>query len=157
MAEQDRSRWDRGAIDEGIALVTAALPRGSVGPYQLQAAIAAEHGSAPDADQTDWPEIARLYNLLALAAPSPVVELNRAVAVAMADGPDAGLAVLEPLQRSGELSGYYLLPATEADLRRRLGQHRQAAESYLTAIDLAPSDAERRYLTRRLREVSPSE
>ena len=154
LAEQDRSRWDRAEIGRAQTALGIALRRGQVGPYQLQAAIASEHAVAAAADQTDWPEIARLYALLAGAAPSPVVELNRAVAVAMADGPAAGLALLEPLERSGVLAGYYLMPASIGDLLRRLGRPAQAAEKYRTAIDLAPSDAERRFLTRRLKEVT---
>jgi RNA polymerase sigma-70 factor (ECF subfamily) len=136
-------------------VLAVALHRGQVGPYQLQAAIAAEHAVAAVANQTDWAEIARLYALLARAAPSPVIELNRAVAVAMADGPAAGLTLLEPLERSGALAGYYLLPASIGDLLRRLGRRAQAAENYRAAIALAPSDAERRFLTRRLEEVAP--
>jgi RNA polymerase sigma-70 factor, ECF subfamily len=154
LAEQDRSRWDRAEIGRAQTALGIALRRGQVGPYQLQAAIASEHAVAAAADQTDWPEIARLYALLAGAAPSPVVELNRAVAVAMADGPAAGLALLEPLEGSGVLAGYYLMPASIGDLLRRLGRPAQAAERYRTAIDLAPSDAERRFLTRRLKEVT---
>jgi RNA polymerase sigma-70 factor (ECF subfamily) len=154
LAEQDRSRWDQSEIARAQTVLDIALRRGQVGPYQLQAAIAAEHAIARRSDQTNWPEIARLYALLAHSAPSPVVELNRAVAIAMADGPDAGLALLRPLERSGELAGYYLLPASIGDLQRRLGQRAQAAENYRAAIDLAPSDAERRFLTRRLEEVT---
>jgi RNA polymerase sigma-70 factor (ECF subfamily) len=150
LAAQDRSRWDRSEIDRAQTVLAVALHRGRVGPYQLQAAIAAEHAVAAVANQTDWAEIARLYALLARAAPSPVIELNRAVAVAMADGPAAGLTLLEPLERSGALAGYYLLPASIGDLLRRLGRRAQAAENYRAAIALAPSDAERRFLTRRL-------
>ena len=153
-AEQDRSLWDWAEISRAQTALDIALRRRRVGSYQLQAAIAAEHAVATVAHQTDWPEIARLYALLARAAPSPVVELNRAVAVAMADGPAAGLALLEPLERSGVLAGYYLMPASIGDLLRRLGRSAQAAEKYRTAIDLAPSDAERRFLTRRLKEVT---
>ena len=123
------------------------------GPYQVQAAIASCHGTAASPADTDWATIARLYTLLARLLPSPVVELNRAVAVAMADGPAAGLRLLDALGPAG-LAGYYLLPATRADLLRRLGQRDGAAASYREALALAPSDAERRYLTRRLAEVT---
>jgi RNA polymerase sigma-70 factor (ECF subfamily) len=123
------------------------------GPYQLQAAIAACHATAPDAAATDWAGIVGLYDQLALYLPSPVVELNRAVAVAMADGPAAGLALVEELERSGSLRVYYLLPATRADLLRRLGRHADAATSYGQALELASTDAERRFLARRLEET----
>jgi RNA polymerase sigma-70 factor (ECF subfamily) len=120
----------------------------------VQAAIAACHASAPTAAATDWAEIAALYERLSQMVPSPVVELNRAVAVAMADGPAAGLRLVEQLERDGALADYYLLPATRADLLRRLGRGEQAAVAYRQALALAPTDAERRYLTRRLAEAS---
>ncbi len=148
--QQDRTRWDRDEISRAQRVLDRALRHGRVGPYQLQAAIAAQHAVAATAPDTGWPEIVRLYRLLASVSPSPVVELNLAVAVAMADGPQAGLDLLDPLEAGGALDGYYLLPATRADLLRRLGRHDDAAESYRAALDLAPSDAERRFLTRRL-------
>ncbi|HTJ74081.1 MAG TPA: RNA polymerase sigma factor [Acidimicrobiales bacterium] len=152
--EQDRSRWDRAAIDEGVAVLDAALRRGEPGPYQVQAAIAACHASSPDAASTDWAQIAVLYASLARMSPSPVVALNRAVAVAMAEGPEAGLALVDALDASGALPGYHLLPASRADLLRRLGRRSEAAAAYRQALDLAATDAERRYLRRRLDEVA---
>ena len=154
LEEQDRSRWDRAAIDEATASLEAALRRGEPGPYQVQAAIAACHATAADAAATDWREIAALYGELSRWMPTPVVALNRAVAVAMADGPVAGLALVDELEASGRLAGYRLLPATRADLLRRLGRDDEAAAAYRAAIDLAANDAERRYLARRLGEVS---
>ena len=153
LEEQDRTRWDRAEIGEAAAVLRAATHGGPPGPYQLQAAIAACHATAPGPAATDWATIARLYALLAGLVPSPVVELNRAVAVAMADGPAAGLELIEALG-SGGLEGYYLLPATRADLLRRLGRPAGAAASYREALELAPSGAERRYLARRLAEVT---
>jgi len=150
LEDQDRSRWDRVAIAEGAALLDRALRRDSVGPYQVQAAIAAAHALAPSADATDWPRIAALYDELLRWMPTPVVALNRAVAVAMADGPDAGLALLADL----DLPAYHLLPATRADLLRRLGRADEAAAAYRDALALAPTEAERRYLARRLASVT---
>ena len=123
------------------------------GQYQTQAAIAGCHAAAPTALATDWPRIARLYQYLADMTGSPVVELNRAVAVAMADGPAAGLALLQGLEADGALAGSYLLPATRADFLRRLGRSSEAAAAYAEALELASTNAERRYLTRRLGEV----
>jgi RNA polymerase sigma-70 factor, ECF subfamily len=154
LEDQDRTRWDRPTIDEGVALLDAALRRGRPGPYQVQAAIAACHATAPDAAQTDWTQIAALYGELARIVPTPVVELNRAVAVAMADGPEAGLALVDEVHESGALRGYHLLPATRADLLRRLGRRTEASTAYRDALVLAASDAERRYLERRLAETS---
>jgi RNA polymerase sigma-70 factor, ECF subfamily len=154
LEEQDRARWDRAAIDEGVALLDAALRRERPGPYQVQAAIAACHATAPDAAATDWDEIAVLYGELARMTPTPVVELNRAVAVAMADGPEAGLALVDALDASGALRDYQLLPATRADLLRRLHRPREAAAAYRAALALTTSDAQRRYLQRRLQETS---
>jgi len=153
LEEQDRSLWDHEVIDEGVALLDAALRRREPGPYQVQAAIAACHATAPDAGATDWVEIATLYRELARMVPSPVVELNRAVAVAMADGPDAGLRIVESLAASGALDGYHLLPATRADLLRRLDRNAEAAVAYREALDLAATDAEQSYLSRRLEET----
>ena len=153
LEEQDRTRWDRNAIDEGVELLDAALRRGQPGPYQVQAAIAACHATAPDASATDWPQIAALYGELGRMTPSPVVALNRAVAVAMADGPEAGLELVDELEASGALRGYHLLPATRADLLRRLGRRSEAGAEYRRALDLVGADAERRYLVRRLAET----
>ncbi|RZQ59645.1 RNA polymerase sigma factor [Amycolatopsis suaedae] len=150
LENQDRSRWDRALIAEGEALLDEALAMRRTGPYQVQAAIAACHATAPDAETTDWPQIAALYAELARLAPSPVVDLNRAVAIAMADGVAAGLALVDELAGSGRLDGYYLLPATRADLLRRDGRLAEAATAYEEALELAPTDAERRYLKGRL-------
>jgi len=158
LEHQDRSRWDADEIDEGSAALTAALRpgrRSRPGPYQVQAAIAACHAIAANAAETDWTRIARLYERLGRLAPSPIVELNRAVAVAAADGPEAGLALLAAIESSGELRDYYLLQATRGDLLARLGRRTEAAEDFRAALRLAASDAtdaERRYLQRRLDE-----
>ena len=133
-------------------MLDAALRRGEPGPYQVQAAIAACHASAAHADETDWPEIAMLYGELARMNPSAIIELNRAVAVGMADGPTAGLAIVDALDASGRLAGYHLLPATRADMLRRLERHDDAAAAYRAAIELTTSETERRYLERRLAE-----
>jgi RNA polymerase sigma-70 factor, ECF subfamily len=150
LEDQDRTRWYRREIDEGINQLDAALRHDRAGPYQLQAAIAACHADARDAAETDWPRIVRLYERLAELVDSPVVELNRAVAVAMADGPAAGLELVEALDASGALRGYHLLHATRADLLRRLERRDEAAAAYRAALELATSDAERRYLAGRL-------
>lgn len=154
LEDQDRDRWDQVAIADGDRLLDAALRLGRVGPYQLQAAIAACHATAADAAGTDWAEIAGLYGILAGIAPSPVVELNRAVAVGMAEGPAAGLKLIEAIETSGALASYYLLAATRADLLRRLNRLAEAAASYREALQLAPTDAERRYLEWRLAKTS---
>ena len=151
--EQDRSQWDRPTIDEGIRLVRGAL-RGCPGRFALQAAIAALHAQAPSYQATDWPKIVRLYDLLGRAWPSPVVALNRAVAVAMADGPAAGLAELDDLERDGRLAGYRYLPAARADLLRRLGRADEAVEAYRAALELTSNHAERQFLASRLAEVT---
>lgn len=153
LENQDRSWWDQALIAEGVHTLDAALAMRRAGPYQVQAAIAVCHATAPDAASTDWAQIAVLYGELARLAPSPVVDLNRAVAVAMADGIPAGLALVEELVESGRLDGYYLLPATRADLLRRDGRLAEASAAYVEALRLAPTDAERRYLTHRLREL----
>ncbi len=154
LEDQDRSLWSGAEIDEGVAALERALRQQRPGPYQLQAAIAACHATAPSAGATDWAEIAALYDQLALYLPSPVVQLNRAVAVAMSDGPEAGLGLVAELEKSGSLGTYHLLPATRADLLRRLGRFEEAASSYRQALELASTDAERRFLTRRLAETS---
>jgi RNA polymerase sigma-70 factor (ECF subfamily) len=154
LEKQDRSRWDREAAAEGVHLLEAATRLGRAGPYQLQEAIAACHTTAFSAAETDWPRIAALYEKLAEVVPSPVVRLNRAVAVAMAEGPTSGLKLVEALEASGALSGYHLVPATRADLLRRLGRSAEAAAAYRSALALAATEPERRYLQRRLAEVS---
>ncbi|MFD6416625.1 RNA polymerase sigma factor [Streptomyces sp. NPDC060194] len=150
---QDRSRWDHDATAEGLAVLDRALHRRRPGPYQIQAAIAACHATAATAADTDWPQIALLYAELAKHTPGPVVELNRAVAVGMAEGPDAGLRLLDALE--GALPGYHLLPAARADHLRRLGRRREAAAAYEAALALASAPADRRFLSRRLAEVGP--
>ena len=152
LEDQDRSRWDRAKIAEGSALVEQALQGGPPGAYALQAAIAALHARAASARETDWPQIAALYGVLAGIHPSPVVELNRAVAIAMADGLEQGLALLDTIH----LPGYHLLPAARADLLRRLDRRAEAAAAYREALGLVTNDAERRFLERRLAEVTRS-
>ncbi|MFC9691914.1 RNA polymerase sigma factor [Kribbella sp. NPDC056951] len=148
--EQDRTRWDSALITEAEQLLDQTLQRGSPGPYQVQAAIAACHAIARTAADTDWPQIARLYAQL---PQTPVVALNRAVAIGMADGPAVGLALVDRLA-AGSLAGYHLLPAARADFLRRLDRRTEAAEAYREAADLATTDADRRYLEKRLAEVS---
>jgi RNA polymerase sigma-70 factor (ECF subfamily) len=155
LEEQDRTRWDRSKIEEGTALVDRALRDGRpAGPYALQAAIAAVHAQASTAAATDWAQIAALYGLLAGVHPTPVVELNRAVAVAMSAGIERGLALVDHLDHRGELADYHLLPAARAELLRRLGRHKEAAASYRRALQLVTNEAERRHLGKRLREIS---
>jgi RNA polymerase sigma-70 factor (ECF subfamily) len=153
LEHQDRSLWDRGLIAEGIALVEKALGSKRFGPYSLQAAIAAVHAEAPSAAATDWAQIVALYDVLASIDASPVVELNRAVAVAMRDGPAAGLALIEELLRKGELQDYHLAHAARADLCRRLGRSAEARASYQRALTLVRQAPERRFLERRLAEL----
>lgn len=152
--EQDRSRWDRDLIAEGRALVVRALPGGAPGPYALQAAVAAVHDEAADVATTDWPQVVAIYDVLARVAPSPLVELNRAVAVAMRDGPAAGLALLDVLAGDGRLRGYHLLPAARAGLLARLGRLDEAAAAYRCALATVGNEPEREFLRRRLREVA---
>jgi RNA polymerase sigma-70 factor, ECF subfamily len=154
LEEQDRSLWDRETIDEATTLLDRAMRRRRPGAYQLQAAIAACHATAERADRTDWAEIVILYDRLSQLVATPVVALNRAVAVAMALGPQAGLELVEEIEAGGELADYYLLPATRADLLRRLGRTAEARGAYAQALELAPTDAERRYLGKRLAEAS---
>jgi RNA polymerase sigma-70 factor, ECF subfamily len=156
LEDQDRTRWDQAQINLARRHLEAALGARRPGQYQLQAAIAACHAAAPAALATDWPTIARLYQYLADMTGSPVVELNRAVAVAMADGPAAGLALVERLAAGGALAGYYLLPATRADFLRRLGRSDEAASAYEEAAALAGTAPERRFLNARLAEVRSS-
>jgi RNA polymerase sigma-70 factor (ECF subfamily) len=153
LEEQNREHWDRREIAEGLPLLESALREGARGEYALQAAIAALHARAQRAEDTDWAQIARLYDALLQKKPSPVVELNRAAAVAMAQGPSSGLALIDALEAKGELAGYHLLPAARADLLRRDGRWSEAAEAYRQALTLVANDPERRYLSRRLAEV----
>lgn len=152
LEDQDRTAWDRAEVDEGAALLETALRRGRPGPYQIQAAIAACHTTAPTAADTDWADIAGLYGELERFVPSAVVRLNRAVAVGMAQHPDAGLVLVAELEKSGELADYHLLPATRADLLRRSGRTAEAAAAYERALELVENAAERRFLERRLAE-----
>ena len=152
LEEQDRSRWDARQIAEALPLVDEAL-RGGAGPFALQAAIAAEHCRAARADATDWRRIVGFYDALERLQASPVVSLNRAVAVAMADGPQRGLALIDELAAAGDLDGYHLLHAARADLFRRLGSFGEAGNSYRRALELVTNESERRFLERRLREV----
>jgi RNA polymerase sigma-70 factor, ECF subfamily len=153
LEEQDRGSWDAERVAEGVRLLDTALRRGRPDPYQVQAAIAACHATAAGAADTDWPQIALLYGQLVTMVPSPVVELNRAVAVAMADGPAAGLALVDRLAGTGALASYHLLPATRAHLLLRLDRPGEAAAAYREALALAPTNVERRYLARRLAET----
>lgn len=155
LEDQDRSRWDQARIAEGGALVERALRTRRFGPYTLQAAIAAVHAEAPSAVETDWTQIVGLYDLLVRADPSPVVELNRAVALAMRDGPRAGLARIDALLARGELAAYHLAHSARADLCRRLGQTTEARTSYERALTLARLEPERRFLARRLAALPP--
>jgi RNA polymerase sigma-70 factor (ECF subfamily) len=151
--DQDRSRWNREHILEGSALVERALSSRRFGPYSLQAAIAAVHAEAPTPASTDWAQIVALYDLLARAAPSPVVELNRAVAVAMRDGPSAGLALIDAILGRGDLEKYHLAHAARADLCRRLGRTAEACASYERALTLTQQEPEQRFLKRRLAQL----
>ena len=153
LEDQDRSLWNRDQIAEGIALVERALASRRFGPYTIQAAIAAVHAEASAAAATDWPQIVALYDLLARAAPSPVIELNRAVAVAMRDGPAAGLDLIDAILARGELAHYHLAHSVRAELCRRLGRSADARRAYERALELTRQDPERRFLERRLREL----
>jgi RNA polymerase sigma-70 factor (ECF subfamily) len=153
--QQDRTRWNQQQIAEALPLVESAL-RGGGGPFALQAAIAALHCQAARSDETDWPQIVRLYDLLERLDPSPIVSLNRAAAVAMVDGPARALALLDALTARGDLDGYHLLHAARADLLRRAGALSAAADCYARALALVTNESERRFLERRLREVSTS-
>jgi RNA polymerase sigma-70 factor (ECF subfamily) len=153
LEDQDRTRWNRARIDEGTRVLDRALALRRPGPYQLQAAIAALHAEALSADDTDWRQIAALYDRLVRFEPSPVVELNRAVAVAMAAGPEHGLALVDRIEG---LDGYYLLHAARADLLRRSGRHEEAARAYEAALALTTNPVERAFLERRMAELSSS-
>ncbi len=153
LEEQDRDRWNQQQIAEALPLVEAALRVPQPGPYAIQAAIAAVHCQAPRPEDTDWAQIVQLYNLLQQQQPSPIVALNRAVAIAMRDGPQAGLSLIDDLGATGDLQTYHLFHAARADLLRRLGSRVEAAESYTQALALATNVSEKRFLERRLREV----
>ena len=153
LEDQDRTRWNRDLIAEGTALVERSLATQRVGPYTLQAAIAAMHAAAPSVDATDWAEIVALYDLLAQATTSPVVELNRAVALAMRDGPEHGLAQIDALLARGALADYHLAHAARADLLRRLDRTADARTAYAHALRLTQQAPERRFLERRLAEL----
>jgi RNA polymerase sigma-70 factor (ECF subfamily) len=152
LEEQDRSRWDQPRIEQGLRTLDDALEQRTPGPYQIQAAIAALHARAETPSDTDWPQIAALYARLLHFTQSPVVQLNRAVATAMADGAEKGLRELDDLANSGELEGYYLLPAARADLLRRAERFAEAAATYAEALGLVRNDRERNYLRRRMAE-----
>jgi RNA polymerase sigma-70 factor, ECF subfamily len=154
LADQDRSLWNLEQIAEGVSLVERALSSREAGPYSLQAAIAAVHAEAPTAADTDWAQIVALYDLLLQANPSPVIELNRAVAVTMRDGPAAGLALIDAILARGDLSDYHLAHSARADFCRRLGKNEDARASYRRALDLARQEPERRFLQRRLAELT---
>jgi RNA polymerase sigma-70 factor (ECF subfamily) len=154
LEEQDRSLWNGRRIMEGTALVRRALSSGRFGPYTLQAAIAALHAQAPSVAATDWPQVVALYDLLWREVPSPIIELNRAVAVAMRDGPEAGLALVDGILARGDLVDYHLAHATRADLCRRLGRTAEARASYERALSLAEQEPERRFLARRLADLA---
>ena len=154
LEQQDRSLWDRELIREGMGLVDRALLSGRFGSYTLQAAIAAVHAAAASVEATDWAQIVRLYDMLLERAPTPVVELNRAIAVAMRDGPEAGLALIDALLDRGELADYLPAHAARADLNRRLGRSTEAMRSYRRALELARQEPERRFLEKRLAEIS---
>jgi RNA polymerase sigma-70 factor (ECF subfamily) len=151
--EQDRSAWDQGLIREGVTLVERALASRPFGPYTLQAAIAAVHAEAANAAHTDWAQIVGLYDVLLRVLPSPVIELNRSVAVAMRDGPEAGLALIDGILARGELAEYHLAHSARADLCRRLGRRQDAIASYQRALARIQQTPERRFIERRLREL----
>ena len=154
LEQQDRTLWDRERIEAGVSLVLSALQSGRFGSYTLQAAIAAVHSAAASVEATDWAQIVRLYDMLLERAPTPVVELNRGIAVAMRDGPTAGLALIDALLDRGELADYHPAHAVRADLNRRLGRTDEAAASYRRALTLARQEPERRFLKKRIAEIS---
>jgi RNA polymerase sigma-70 factor, ECF subfamily len=154
LGQQDRSRWDRAAIAEGGALVTEALRGGRPGRFALQAAIAALHAEAPSYAETDWPQLLVLYDRLLRVWPSPVVALNRAVVTSMVTGPQAALTEIEALEADGRLDGYRYLPATKADLLRRLGRAAEARHAYQQALELTENAAERDFVNRRISEMA---
>jgi RNA polymerase sigma-70 factor (ECF subfamily) len=154
LADQDRSRWDRAEIEDGVALLGRALALGRPGPYQVQAAIAAVHAEAPTAEETDWAEIVALYDRLLAMTSSPVVALNRAAAVSMRDGPEAGLRLVDDLASDRQLERYHLLHSARGAMLDRTGDHAGAAEAFRRALDLATNPVDRRFLQRRLDEVT---
>jgi RNA polymerase sigma-70 factor (ECF subfamily) len=154
LADQDRSSWNRERIAEGTALLERAISSGQIGPYALQAAIAAAHAEAPTAEATDWDRIVGLYDLLARADPSPVIELNRAVAVSMRDGPASGLALVDAVLARGQLDAYHLAHAARADLLRRLGRTADARAAYRRALELTRQEPQRRFIEQRLDELA---
>jgi RNA polymerase sigma-70 factor (ECF subfamily) len=156
LEDQDRSLWNRAQIEEGVELVESALASHRFGPYTLQAAIAAVHAEASRAATTDWPQIVGLYDVLLRADPSPVIELNRAAAIAMRDGPEAGLSLIDAILVRGDLLEYHLAHAARADLCRRLGRPSEAITAYQRALELATLEPERRFITRRLAELHES-
>ena len=151
--QQDRALWNRAQIEEGATLIRRSLASRRFGPYTVQAAIAAVHAEAPIFEETDWLEITALYDLLSRMTPSPVVELNRAVAIAMRDGPEAGLALVDAILARGDLEDYHLAHSARADLCRRLGRTAEARTSYERALELTKQEPERRFLGRRLEEL----
>lgn len=153
LQDQDRSRWDRGLMTEGEKRVTRALRSGRVGPYSVQAAIAAVHADAPSADETDWAEIVGLYDLLMRIQPSPVVALNRAVALAMRDGPEAGLIEIDAILSRGDLRAYHLVHAARADLCQRLGRFKEARDGFKAALHLTEQGPEKRFLSERIKSL----
>jgi RNA polymerase sigma-70 factor (ECF subfamily) len=153
LEDQDRSLWNREFITEGLALLERALASTQVGPYTIQAAIAAVHANAPNSAVTDWTQIVALYDVLLRANPSPVIELNRAVAIAMRDGPPAGLELIDAILARGDLAKYHLAHSARADLCRRLGRTAEAHASYERALNLTQQEPERRFLEGRLREL----
>jgi RNA polymerase sigma-70 factor (ECF subfamily) len=152
LEDQDRSRWNRQQISEALPLVAEAF-RSGAGRFAIEAAIAAVHCQALRSEDTDWPQIANLYELLESVQPSPVVSLNRAVAIAMSEGPAAALELIDKIAADGSLEQYHLLHAARADMLRRLGSQREAAKSYSRALELVTNDSERRFLERRLRQM----
>jgi len=155
LEEQDRALWNQAQIAEALPLVSQAIASPVAGPYAVQAAIAAEHCKAQRSEQTDWQRIVELYDRLERLQPSSIVSLNRAVAVAMADGPERGLRLIDNLMASGELDDYHLLHAARADLLRRIGSNEGATASYTRALELTSNDAEKRFLEKRLRSLRP--
>jgi len=153
LEEQDRSLWNQAQISSALPLVETALQSGP-GPYAVQAAIAAVHCRAARPEDTDWRQILQLYDVLERFQPSPIISLNRAVAVAMVDGPQAGLELIDAIDASGDLEGYHLLYSARADLLRRIGAKEESAKAYLKALDLVTNDSERRFLERRLHQVT---
>ena len=154
LEDQDRTLWNRDLVEEGASLVVKALSAKTAGPYSLQAAIVGVHAGAKSSATTDWAEIVRLYDILLLVSPSPVVELNRAVAVAMRDGPDSGLSLVDAILARGELADYHFAYTTKAELYRRLGRNAEARSSYLRALEIVNQEPERRFIRRRIEELS---